>query len=278
MPQLDEFLDKIGIVEYFILYIMYYDCTRREMILRDSTKKDHKPAGRPRLYEEVVEEIGLRIVGGIYAVDEVLPIEEDLVEEFGVSRTVIREAVKVLTEKGLLRPRARLGTVVLPRKQWNLLDTDVLNWELIAGRKVELLRKVTEARRIIEPEAAALAAQRATDQEIQAIAEAYHRMELNVDDAKTYIEADMVFHSAILAACHNEVLEQMANMMRRALVASREVTTQIPGSSVGALPLHLKVLEAIQQRNAETAYAAMQYLIDQARADIESILGEQKDS
>jgi GntR family transcriptional regulator, galactonate operon transcriptional repressor len=241
-------------------------------------QKKPKHYSRRRLYHDVVDELGLRIVRGEYAAGDILPGEESLVEELGVSRTVIREAIKVLTEKGLVQPRPKSGTHIHPRAHWHLLDSDVLNWELISGRKVELLRKVTEARRIIEPEAAALAATRGTPDEIELITDAYYDMERHVEDIAGYIEADMIFHSGILKACHNEILEQMAATMRRGLVASREVTTRDASSSAGALPLHLAVLSAIRNRDSQAAYDAMRYLVDRAGADIERIVGEPKDS
>jgi GntR family transcriptional regulator, galactonate operon transcriptional repressor len=230
--------------------------------------------GARRLYQHVVNQIGLRIVRGEYVSSEILPGEEVLVSEFGVSRTVIREAIKVLTEKGLVQPRTKVGTLVHPRYSWNWLDPDVLNWEIQAGQMHSLLRKVTEARRIIEPEVAALAARRGSDEEIAQVTDAYRRMEQNPDNVPEYIAADMVFHAAIMDACHNEMLAQMADTMRRALIASREVTLQLPGNSWKALPLHLAVLQAIQKRDSQAAFDAMRNLIERAAFDIEMALGE----
>lgn len=240
-----------------------------------------KPFARRRLYEDVVNEIGLRIVGGVYAIGEILPSEEALVEELGVSRTVIREAVKVLTEKGMLQPRPKLGTVVHPRQHWKLLDEDVLNWELQTGQQEALLHKVTEARRIIEPEAAALAAERSTSEQLRRMQEAFDGMAYAAEHfenhADDYIQYDMVFHTVILEACGNELLGQMANMMRRALIASREVTTRIPGKAAAAIPAHRAVLQAIQQRNPQAAYDTMRNLIDLAKADIQEAFRRLKD-
>ena len=230
--------------------------------------------GARRLYQHVVNQIGLRVVRGDYASGDILPGEEVLVAEFGVSRTVIREAIKVLTEKGLVQPRTKVGTLIHPRNSWNWLDSDVLNWEIQAGQMHSLLRKVTEARRIIEPEVAALAAERGSDAEIAQITGAYRRMEQNPDDLPEYIAADMAFHAAIMDACHNEMLAQMADTMRRALIASREVTLKLPGNSLKALPLHLAVVQTIQNRDSQGAFAAMQNLIGRAAYDIEMALGE----
>ncbi len=257
----------------------YYDSTNR--ILQKYKNNSIKPFLRRRLYEDVVNEIGLRIISGAYQAGDILPSEENLVEEFGVSRTVVREAVKVLTEKGLLQPRPKLGTAIYPRNQWNLLDSDVLNWELQAGQQELLLNKVTEARRIIEPEAAALAAQRASDGQIAQMIKSFDEMVYAAEHfeshAQDYIDSDMVFHAVILNACGNELLEQMANMMRNALVASRQVTTAIPGKAAAAIPAHRAVLHAIQQRDSEAAYRTMQALIDRAKADIEEAFRQLKE-
>lgn len=240
-----------------------------------------KPFERQRLYEDVTTELGLRIVGGFYLHGAILPSEEELVEEFGVSRTVIREAVKVLTDKGLVQPRQRIGTLIHPRSHWRLLDADVLQWELQVGQQEALLHKVTEARRVIEPEAAALAALRASDEQLQQIEAAFNAMVEAVKDfaahAEEYIEQDMVFHAIILAGCGNELLAQTADMMRRALVASREITTRIPGNAEKAIPAHRAVLETILRRDSDGARKAMQKLIDQARTDIESAFRQLKD-
>jgi DNA-binding FadR family transcriptional regulator len=114
-----------------------------------------------KLYEHVEEDIGLRIFKGEYKPKESLPNEEELCTEFSLSRGVIREAVKVLSKKGLVWPRPKIGTQVQPETQWNLFDADVLVWKLKAGQQLRFLKKVTEVRMIIESEAAKLSAERA---------------------------------------------------------------------------------------------------------------------
>ena len=118
-----------------------------------------------KLYEHVEEAIGVRIIKGEYKTSDTLPNEEALCAEFGVSRGVIREAIKVLNKKGLVLPRPKIGTQIQPKNQWNLFDADILVWKLKAGKQLGFLKKVTEVRRIVESEAAKLSAERAAKEE-----------------------------------------------------------------------------------------------------------------
>lgn len=229
------------------------------------------------LHRQVVDSIGLNIISGKFEIGDALPNEADLSNKFGVSRTVIREAIKVLNEKGLVESRPKVGTLVQPRQKWKQLDPDVLNWEYEAGPHDQFLQKLTEVRHIIEPAAARLAAQRATDDEIMVIQGFYDEMVRCLNDIHEYIPVDIQFHTAIVKASHNELLEQIVTTIRAALVSSRKVTTQLPDSAHQALPLHYAVLEAIQHRQPDTAYRAMEKLIERAAADIERILGPKKD-
>ena len=133
-----------------------------------------------RIHGSVVDAIGRWILGGTYAPDDLLPREDDLAVELGVSRTSIREAVKVLSAKGLLQARRRVGVRVRDRDDWNLLDPQVLSWHPDVGRDEALITSLIEARRIIEPAAAALAAKRATAADLARIEQAYLGMERNV--------------------------------------------------------------------------------------------------
>ena len=224
------------------------------------------------LHHQVVNEIGSQIVRGTIKPGEMLPNEEALCEQLGVSRTVVREAVRVLMSKGLVQPRPRVGTVVCPRRAWNLLDEDVLRWEYESGPGPDFLRNLIEVRQIIEPAAARLAALRATPEEQAAIQAAYMVLAESVDDPAAYIQADMDFHAAIFSACHNELLEQLARTISIALRASRKTTVQIPHGGRETLPMHGDVMQAILRRDTEGAFAAMSRIISRAAADIERVL------
>src|SRR2546430_14427459 len=148
---------------------------------------------RRGLHGEVVHAIGLRILRGELQPGDPLPTEEELKAD-GFSRTVLREAVRVLAAKGLVHAQPKTGTRVRPRSEWNIVDPDVLAWRVEAGPDSELYEQVTEVRVGIEPQAARLAAGRATADEIAGIAEAYNGMAAGVKDASAYLAADLVFH------------------------------------------------------------------------------------
>ena len=122
-----------------------------------------------------MQELGSRIVRGDVKPGDTLPNEADLGREFGASRTVVREAVKSLASKGLIDPRTRVGTKVLPSTQWNLLDLDVLGWRYAAMPPMQFFREMSEIRRMIEPEAAALAAERVKPDDLAVMTKAYRR-------------------------------------------------------------------------------------------------------
>src|SRR5206468_12646009 len=156
------------------------------------------------LHGRIVHAIGRRIVTGNLQPGELLPAEPEL----GASRTVVREAVKVLAAKGLVESRPKTGTRVRPRDAWNLLDPDVLAWQQDGAVDDALLRKLTEVRRIIEPAAAELAAARADVRDVAAMEDAFQQMEETAQaragtDFEAFVQADMRFHLAILQACRN---------------------------------------------------------------------------
>jgi DNA-binding FadR family transcriptional regulator len=165
-----------------------------------------------------------------------------------------------------------VGTVVCPRRDWNLLDEDVLRWEYESGPGPDFLRNLVEVRQTIEPAAAQLAALRATPEERAAIQAAYAALAESVDDPAAYIQTDMDFHAAIFSSCHNELLEQLARTISMALRASRKTTVQIPHGARETLPIHKDVMQAIVQHDPEGAYAAMSRIIARAAADIERVL------
>lgn len=231
------------------------------------------PRGNRRgLHAEVVHQLGLRIVRGLPD-GHVFPTENGLSAEFGVSRTVLREAVKVLAAKGLIEARPKTGTRVLPRSRWNLLDPDVLLWHEEAGPgSGRFFRALMEVRRIIEPAAAALAARRASSQEVERVAACYRRMEETLGDPDPFISADLEFHAAIIGASHNELLEQMATAIGVALRGSREITIRVPRPTEFAMQFHRAVAHAIASRDPAGAEAAMRDLVDSAARDLERVL------
>jgi len=221
-----------------------------------------------KLYEYVVEEIGLQIMRGDIAPGDTLPNEDALCRQYEVSRGVLREATKVLTQKGLIRTQPKVGTRIQPRENWNLFDADVLLWKLKVGDRLDFLKNVTEVRRIIESEAARYAAQRADAKEIKRIRARYEQLADTLADAKqydydTYLDSDMAFHAAILSACRNELLAQIGYTMRQAVHTARKADIHDIDTQRESLPFHLSMLEAIAARDAEKAYQASQAMFKQ---------------
>jgi DNA-binding FadR family transcriptional regulator len=203
--------------------------------------------------------LGRTIVIGEYDTER-FPTEAELAARHGVSRSVTREAVKMLTAKGLLTARPRQGTIVQPRASWNLFDPDVLRWLLERKFSLDLLRQFSELRIAIEPAAAALAARAANPGTLAAIADGYARMaaaEAGDDDP---LDADIAFHVAILVASENPFYLQFRDVVETALRTSIRFTNRFKGRTA-SLPAHHAVLAAITAGDAERAHAAMTTII-----------------
>lgn len=227
------------------------------------TPDDQEPTRPPpsrNLTRGMLESLGRSIVVGDYE-EKPFPTEADLSNEFGVSRSVTREAVKMLTAKGLLSARPRSGTVVEPPSKWNLFDPDVLSWLLSRRFKPELLRHFSELRVAIEPEAAALAAQSDNRELKVGIAAGLERMrkaELGEDDT---LDADIAFHVAVLSASGNPFYAQFRDMVETALRTSIRFTNQIKGRTASVAD-HEAVCNAILRGDADGARKHMRRLID----------------
>lgn len=208
--------------------------------------------------------LGKAIVTGRY--DAVpFPTEADLARQHAVSRSVTREAVKMLTAKGLLTARPRKGTSVQPPAYWNLFDPDVLRWLLERKFSLDLLRQFTELRIAIEPAAAALAARAADADGIAEIQAGFDRMvaaEAGHDDP---LDADIAFHIAILRASANPFYAQFQDVVATALRTSIRFTNRFKGRTA-SLPQHLAVLSAIERRQPDLAQRAMRDLITDVMA------------
>jgi DNA-binding FadR family transcriptional regulator len=222
------------------------------------------------LRQQLVDAIGGEIVGGHLQPGDSLPSEDILLARYGVSRTVLREALNVLFGKGLLDARPKRGTIVRPRADWNQLDSAVLSW-LGAGDPAnpegrDNLDDLMEIRRIIEPSAAALAAQRGTPEDIQRMADAYAAMEQAGDIAESFMQADLAFHVACLHAAHNDFLLPVANAIRTAMMTSLQVTNRDAEQNRLALPLHRTILAAVRARDPDAAALAMEHHLNDTQA------------
>jgi DNA-binding FadR family transcriptional regulator len=236
------------------------------MISRDSPFRQAAPPRKRNLFTHVVEELGSRIVRGDLKPGGALPNEADLCREMGASRTVVREAVKSLAAKGLLELRTRTGTRVLAPMHWNLLDLDVLGWRYAAMPRTQFFRELFEIRRMIEPPAAALAAERATMADIEVLDAAFAAMQVADASTDAAIDADLRFHRAILACAHNDLLGQMGGVIGVGLLVSFRISS---GSYTVALGQHGAVLDAIRHRRPEQARQAMEALLSGTQAFLE---------
>jgi DNA-binding FadR family transcriptional regulator len=223
-----------------------------------------------------VDLLGEAIVTGRYPVGSSLPPEPLLCEELGVSRTVIREAVKSLIAKGLLVTGPKVGTRVLAEEQWNWFDPDVVAWQSRAGLSRDFLRDLQELRRLVEPAAVRLAAERATAQDIAEIESAYVGMKRAIDEGGDYVTHDLRFHQGLLRAGHNRMVAQMSKALGALLRTSFEMSTTRPDGPANSLPLHRAVLDAVIARSALQAERAVIVLIEGANEDIEQVLASRR--
>ena len=223
-----------------------------------------------------VDLLGEAIVTGRYPVGSSLPPEPLLCDELGVSRTVIREAVKSLIAKGLLVTGPKLGTRVLSEEQWNWFDPDVVAWQSRAGLSREFLRDLQELRRLVEPAAVRLAAERATPHDIAEIEAAYAGMKRSIEEGGDYVSHDLRFHQGLLRAGHNRMVAQMGKALGALLRTSFEISTARPHGPATSLPLHRAVLDAVIARSPARAERAIIVLIDGANDDIEQVIASRK--
>jgi DNA-binding FadR family transcriptional regulator len=220
--------------------------------------------GGANLTYRIVEDLGVAIVTGRYSEKNPFPVEANLCKQYGVSRSVLREAVKMLTAKGLLGARPRQGTWVQPEETWNLLDPDVLRWLLERKLSFSLLIEFTQLRLAVEPIAAALAAVVAGPAEKAVVMAAIDRMaaaERGEDDPLT---SDIAFHVGVMRACGNRFYFQLCDMIDTALRFSIRTTNYFKGVKLASVADHKVVADAIVAGNAPVAETAMRNLIQEA--------------
>src|SRR4051812_2683187 len=216
------------------------------------------PLGR-NLTFGLLDALGRAIVTGAYDTER-FPTEAELAAQHSVSRSVTREAVKMLTAKGLLTARPRKGTTVQPASSWNLFDPDILRWLLERKFSLELLRQFSDLRIAIEPAAAALAAKAADAAAVAEIRAGYRRMEAAEAGEGSSLEADIAFHIAVLNASSNPFYMQFRDVVATALQTSIRFTNRFT-ERTASLPAHHAVLAAIEARDPAGAQAAMATII-----------------
>jgi DNA-binding FadR family transcriptional regulator len=230
---------------------------------------------RRTFHEEILDRLGQQICAGRYKPGDVLPAEPILGEQFQVSRIVVREAVKSLVAKGILEVRRKTGTIVLPREQWHLFDPDVIGW-YARGRAFDqrFIADLMELRRIIEPAAARLAAERASEDDRKAVRVAFARMAASTGAPENYVPADLAFHNAILTASHNQFLWQMSSALSIILRTSFLIAVRVPGGPQGSLAMHEDLCLGIERGEPDAAEAAVRKLIERAEHDMTAAIRE----
>jgi DNA-binding FadR family transcriptional regulator len=230
-------------------------------------------AGRSKVREALVSALVEAIVSGEMPENATLPNETELMTRYKVSRTALREAMQFLSAQGMVRARTRAGTVVLPGEEWNFLDPMVLDAALRHRANTSFYEALLEARALLEPEAASLAAARATARQVAFIEEAFLAMvESNSRDDEAWSRADLAFHTAIIEASGNWIYRHFASVIRAALLVTFRLTHRHTTSHGDVVAMHRDVLEAIRLRKPEKASAAMDVLIKLARKELGVVL------
>jgi DNA-binding FadR family transcriptional regulator len=203
----------------------------------------------------MVHELGIQIVSGQLAPDSRIPHEQDLIAKYAVSRPVVREAVRVLSAKGLVQSKPKTGTLVRPRAEWHLLDPDVMLWLIKTDGSQDFFSSLVSLRRIMEPEMTAVAAAEANEHDISAIEDAYNRME-EATTQEQRVQADTDFHSSIAAATHNELMVHLCKMLLLPISESIKISSQRPNDAKFTLPRHKAILTAIKDGDVLAAKTA----------------------
>jgi DNA-binding FadR family transcriptional regulator len=226
-----------------------------------------RPASARNLHGHVTQELGVRIVNGELRPGDALPREEVLAEQMAVSRTALREAMRVLSAKGLIEARPKVGTRVREERYWQQLDADVLAWRCASMPTADFVQKLVEMREIFEPAGAALAARRCDADQFEHIEEAYKAMEA-ASNSDEWAVADLAFHESVLIATNNELMISLFSVVETALGSYFVLSARKSSDFKYSLPYHRKVYEAIRKRQPEVARRAMQQMIADSRAHI----------
>jgi len=234
----------------------------------EARRKAELTHGSCSLVDQALVAIGRWIVDGRYTPGQTLPTEHEICRELGIGRNAIREAIKMLVSKGLVRTVRRLGMIVKPRAEWNMLDPALLSWTLANPEIREtLLEDLASLRQIIEPEVAALAAERASTVDILRIYEAFEDMEAHGNDFELAVEADIVFHKRLFDGAHHQLLSSIVPAFALLLRSDLEIAFHT-GNFIAGLEHHRRVMEAIHRRDSEEARAQMRLLVQKNVKDL----------
>jgi DNA-binding FadR family transcriptional regulator len=237
----------------------------------DKGTRTGRGTGR-RLHGAVAQKLGIAIVSGEYAPGDTLSGEVAFSQALDVSRSAYREAIQVLTAKGLVESRTKTGTRVLPRHRWNLLDPDVLAWAFAGNPDLKFIKELFELRSVVEPAAARWAAERRDRTDLKAMKDALAAMRQHTLATEAGRAADRDFHNAILRATRNEALSTLSASIGAAVSWTTQFKQRARALPRNPIPDHVRVYEAIAAGDSEAASEAMRALIDLALQDTRSAI------
>lgn len=241
------------------------------------TERRHKQAqktagGEGKLHDQIAVAIGTQIANGVIAEGMLLPTEQEAVKQYAVSRATYREAVRALASKGLVSSRPKTGTRVNPRRMWAILDPEVVRWMFSTEPTAAAVRSLFELRAVVEPEAAAMAAERRSAEQLLAIGRAFDRMAEHGYRSLEGQVADGEFHGAVLQATGNDFLIGLEQSIATAVQLTTKLKAAASRNPRDPIPLHLEVYRAIADRDAVRAREAVLNLLEAAREDAELLL------
>ena len=233
-----------------------------------------RPQAAPRLHDSIARSIGIRIAGEQLLPGDVLSGEIEAAEQLAVSRTAYREAVRILSAKGMVESRTKTGTRVSPRNRWHILDPEVLGWFLETKPSDAFVHDLFEVRQMVEPHAASLAALNHTAHDIDEMASALDtmgRLKLTSEEGRA---ADRAFHHAILVATGNELIVALSSSVVAAVWWTTLFKQRVQRPPRDSTPEHRAVFDAIRMREPDLARAAMALLVRYALEDMKASLND----
>lgn len=224
------------------------------------------------LHARVLDRLGAAICSGELADGTIVRIEE-FEGHYGVSRSVIREALRVLSSMGMVASRRRVGVLVLPASEWNLYDPQVIRWRLASPGRIAQLQSLTELRTAIEPEAARLAAERASLEDGSALMGLAGKLWAagQAGDSAAFLELDIEFHQLVLASSGNEMFAKLNSLVAEVLTGRTHYGFTPDHPATEALQFHVDVASAIQRGHGDEAHAAMLRIMDKAFTEMSTI-------
>jgi DNA-binding FadR family transcriptional regulator len=215
-------------------------------------------------HDQVARVLASDIITGVYPPGSKIPGEAEILERFGISRTVLREVLKTLAAKGLVVSKTRVGTKVLDPSQWNFFDSDMLSWKCALGMDETFRRDLAEIRLAIEAQAASLGAQRRTEDQIAGLRVALDRMRQETEDARGFAEADLAFHQLLVECSGNSLMYSISAVIETALVASFTISSPVDDADTHrqVVDSHASIVDALERRDSKAAADAVAVVID----------------